>query len=235
MAQGLQQLVAAPAAPQLSPGQAPGAEDDPLRRQGLLRRGDGEAPLRLPDACDLKAGADGDARLIQGKAQYVHHAPRLIREGVDPAAVLRHREKAQTTEEIQGRFRVEAGEGVRREVRGGTVVVGRREAEVRQIAAAVAGGQEFTPYPGLPLQERHSVPPLPGGQRRHHPGGPAADDQNFHVASPFGIELRFLDYSRGSSPAEGEFFTPNAGSGKRTRPGGQGGGRITARGTGIER
>ena len=37
VAQGFQKLVAAHAAPQLAPGEAPGAEDDLFRRQGLLR------------------------------------------------------------------------------------------------------------------------------------------------------------------------------------------------------
>ena len=205
VAQGLQKLVAAHAAPQLAPGEAPGAEDDLLRRQGLLRRGDGEAPLRFPEVRDLKARAGGDPGLVQGEAQDIHHAARLVREGVDPAPGLRHREKAQAVEEVQGGGDIEAGEGIGGEIRGLAVVVGGRELEIRQVAAAVAGGQQLAAHPGLPLQQRHGMAPLPGGERRHHPGGPAADDQNFHMPSPFAARVSrvFLDYSRGAAAGEG--------------------------------
>ena len=61
------------------------------------------------------------------------------------------------------------------------VVVGGGNMVIGQVAPAVAGGHQLASHAALPLQQRYGVPVFRRRQRRHHPGGPAADHQYPHV------------------------------------------------------
>lgn len=121
-----------------------------------------------------------NAVIVQREAQHVQHTARHIAEGIHPPAVLGRGEQPQSGEVQQRISHVEGGQGILAEslaaviVSGGNVMVG-------EVAPAVSGGHQLAAHAALPLQQRHGVAVLRRRQRRHHPGGPAADHQYLHA------------------------------------------------------
>ena len=140
VAQGLQQLIAAAGPAQFPSGHAAAADDDPVRREGLLGGEDGEAPVCFLQTRHLKPGAGRDPGGVGSEAQHVHHAARLIGVGIDPAIVLRRGQKAQTVKEIQRGIQTQRFKGGADESGVLSVIVGKAHVQVGEVAATVAGG-----------------------------------------------------------------------------------------------
>lgn len=91
----------------------------PVRCQRFLGRGTRQSPCFVSRSClHLKARAGNDPGSIGSKAQNVQHAAGLIGIGVDPAAVLCHRQKPQPVKERQRGLRIKGVQRGADEVRG---------------------------------------------------------------------------------------------------------------------
>ena len=112
VAQAPQQLIAGHAAPQLGARETPAGNDEPLAVQGFLPEFQPEAVLHFSDLFHLGPQLYLDVGLFQSEAQHIHHGIGLVGIGVDPARFLRHREKPQGAEPIQGFLRGERPDGV---------------------------------------------------------------------------------------------------------------------------
>ena len=121
------------------------------------------------------------AALLEREAEHVEHAGRLIGERVDLAVRLRDGQKAKGAEIGERRADVEARERGLGEGRGAAVVARDTGAEIGQIAAAVAGGQQLAADATLPLKQRDLICGiLRRAERGHHAARPAANDEHLH-------------------------------------------------------
>ena len=85
-------------------------------------------------------------------------------------------------EKVQRRRPVKARKRGAGKARVLSVIVHRGQVEVRQVAPAVAGGEQLAPDARLPFKNGDGIPfILRGGKRGHQPAGPAAENQNLHV------------------------------------------------------
>ncbi len=192
VAQRTQQLIAGHGASQLGPGKSAAGDDELVKAEGLPGGGHQKPFPGLFDFFHLRAQPEGDVRPLQGKAQNVHHGTGLVGVGVNPAAVLRHGVEPQPPEPFQGCLRAEGLQGIPAEVRVLPLIAPLAGVEIRQIAAAVAGGLELPAHPGLPLQKDNlGLPPLRRSQGRRHSRGPAADDPNGHSVVSFPVFLHY--------------------------------------------
>ena len=178
MAQAPKKLIAGHGAPQLGSRGAAAGHDDPVEGSLPLRQLQGKALGGPADPLDLGAGEKLHPPPFQGEPQHIHHGARLVGVGVDPAGGLRQGHKAQGAEVFQGGLRREGGKGREGEVRILPMVMGGQGGEIRQVAPAVAGGQELSAHPGLALENRHPGTLIPGPKGGHHAGGTAADHRN---------------------------------------------------------
>ena len=91
-----------------------------------------------------------DILLLQGVAQNVQYAARHIAHGIDPSALLGDSEQAQIFKETESRFGIKLSKGIVAEPLA-AVIVGGGGIAVGEIAAPVAGGQQFAAHPCLTL------------------------------------------------------------------------------------
>ena len=118
--------------------------------------------------------------VFQREPQHVQHAAGHVAEGIYPSAVLCRGEQPQSGKVQQRISHVEGGQRMVAKPLA-AVIVGGGDVVVGQVAPAVSGGHQLAAYAPLPLQQRHGVAVLRCRQRRHHPGGSAADHQYSHV------------------------------------------------------
>ena len=133
-------------------------------------------------ALRVEAADELHARLRSGEPQHVHNAVGLIGQGIDPPGRLCRGQKAQRVEKVQRRRPVKARKRGAGKARVLSVIVHRGQVEVRQVAPAVAGGEQLAPDARLPFENGDGIPfILRGGKRGHQSAGSAAENQNLHV------------------------------------------------------
>ncbi len=95
VAEALEELVAVHDAPQLAPGGTAGGHNQRIRAKALpcLCR-HGKFPAAEPGSAGRRTGIYSDIRLLQGKAEDVHHAGSMIAQGVNPPIRLSRPQKA---------------------------------------------------------------------------------------------------------------------------------------------
>ena len=95
VAQALGQAIPVHAAANLAAGGAAGSQNKAPGGKGIRLRFYGKALRHFSDGRDRLAGLQVDLRALQGIAQNVQHAAGHVAHGIDPAAGLRHGQKAQ--------------------------------------------------------------------------------------------------------------------------------------------
>ena len=163
------------------------AANDQLIAEILLpRRRNGFIAARLfLDLDHIARRHDRHAALLHREAQHIEHARRLIAQRIDLAVRLCHGQKSQRTKIVQRPLHAEAFQRRFYELRRSPMIVRSVRAKIRQVAAAIARGQQLAAHAALPLEQHHAVRAvLRRAQRGHHSAGPAANDQDFHARPP---------------------------------------------------